>query len=112
MSFKSAVYLDASRQGYGGYVVSSGNRLICHGHWNDYESRRSSTWHEAKTISNMLQSVGASLLDHNIQWYTDNTNVVNLIHRGSIKADLQEVAGQIVELCSSFKCHITPCLGE
>ena len=56
----------------------------------------------------MLQSVGVSLQGHNVQWYTDNTNVVNLIHGGSMKAGLKEVAEQIVELCSPYNVTLHP----
>ena len=106
--FDSVVYSDASGRGYGGYTILAGNKLVRHGLWEGTERNKSSTWREAKAIDNMIQSLANTLQGHNIQWYTDNKNVVSLIHRGSMNPELQAVAEQIVDVCSANSISVNP----
>ena len=70
--FDSVAYSDASEYGYEGYVISSGQKLVCQGHFSPDDKRKSSTWRELKTVHYMLLSVGNSLKKHKVQWHTDN----------------------------------------
>ncbi|XP_031561109.1 uncharacterized protein LOC116297091 [Actinia tenebrosa] len=56
----------------------------------------------------MIQSLANTLQGHNIQWYTDNKNVVSLIHRGSMNPELQAVAEQITDACSVNSISVNP----
>ena len=107
-SFYSVVYSDASQQGYGGYVVSDKEKLICHGQWSNSEKVMSSTWRELKAVHSMLLSIGSALNGHKVQWHTDNLNITRIIHRGSMKPDLQETTEGIVDLCAKYDVIITP----
>lgn len=106
--FDSVAYSDASEYGFGGYVISAGTKLVCHGMWGECERNKSSTWREAKAISNMLRSLHGSLRCHNVQWNTDNQNVVRIIQRGSRKPELQEIVEQIVSLAASNSIVLQP----
>ena len=44
--FDSVVYSDASQLGYGGYVISDKQNLVCQGQWSTDAKRKSSTWRE------------------------------------------------------------------
>ena len=107
-SFDAIVYSDASAQGYGGYVISDKDKLICQGQWASDEKAESSTWRELKAVHNMLLSVGSTLQGHKLQWHTDNQNITRIIHRGSMKTNLQEIVEDVVHLCTKYHIVITP----
>ena len=107
-SFDSVVYSDASGHGYGGYIISGKERLICQGQWASDEKSKSSTWRELKAVHNMLLSAGSALQGYNIQWHTDNQNITRIIHRGSMKTDLEALVEDIVHLCAKYHIIVTP----
>lgn len=107
-AFHSVVYSDASEQGYGGYIISGKQNLVCQGQWEVEESTKSSTWRELKAVHNMLLSVGSALKGHKVQWHTDNQNVVRLMARGSMKPDLHTVVEDIVYMCTKHHVVIFP----
>lgn len=106
-SFDTVVYTDASEQGYGGYVISDKEKLICQGQWAKDEKVQSSTWRELKAVHNMLLSVGSTMQGHKVQWHTDNKNITRIIHRGSMKPNLQEVVEDVVYLCTKYHIDLT-----
>ena len=106
--FDSVVYSDASQLGYGGYVISDKQNLVCQGQWSLDEKRKSSTWRELRAVYYMLSSVGHILTGHKVQWYTDNQNVTHIIDRGSTKPDLQTLAEEIVNLCNNHRVSVIP----
>jgi len=77
--FDSVVYSDASEQGFGTYVVSAEQNLVCQGQWAANVKGKSSTWREFKAVHNMLLSVGHSIRGHKVQWHTDNRNIIRVI---------------------------------
>ena len=107
-AFHSVVYSDASEQGYGSYIISGKQNLVCQGQWEVEESTKSSTWRELKAVHNMLLSVGSALKGHKVQWHTDNQNVVRLMARGSMKPDLHTVVEDIVYMCTKHHVVIFP----
>ena len=106
--FESVVYSDASEQGFRGYVISAKHNLVCQGQWAANERGKSSTWRELKAVHNMLLSIGQSLRGHNVQWHTDNQNIVRVIDRGSTKPDLQSLVEDIVSLCAEHHVVVVP----
>ena len=66
-AFDYVVYSDVSEQGYGGYVISDKQNLVCHGQWTANEKGKSSTWRELKAVYYMLLSIGNSLKGHKVQ---------------------------------------------
>ena len=106
--FDSVAYSEASEYGYGGYVISSGRKLVCQGHFSPNDKAKSSTWRELKAVHYMLLSVGNSLKKHKVQWHTDNQNVTRIINRGSTKPDLQTLVEEIVHLCYNYSISLIP----
>jgi hypothetical protein len=106
--FDTMAYSDASGQGYGGYVVSDKQNLVCQGHWTENEKAKSSTWRELKAVSNMLLAIGNKLQGHRVQWYTDNQNVVRIIERGSRKPEIQSTVEEVIQLCAKHSALIKP----
>ena len=107
-SFDAIVYSDASEQGCGEYVISDKDKLIFQGQWASDEKAESSTWRELKAVHNMLLSVGNTLQGNKLQWHTDNQNITRIIHRGSMKTNLQEIAKDVVHLCTKYHIVLTP----
>lgn len=103
MECSYSVYTDASGEGYGGYVVEKENSDVV-GSWSEREKEKSSTWRELEAVNRVLKSSDVSLEGQGVQWYTDNKNVVSIIQKGSKRADLQEKAIEIHEVCN--RCHI------
>ena len=48
----------------------------------------------------------AFLEGENIKWFTDNTNVVSIVRKGSMKKNLQEIAITIFEICLEYKIRL------
>lgn len=92
------VYTDASDTGYGGYCVQTGNS-VSHGVWEESERMQSSTWRELVAVERVLCSLLPFLAGESIKWFTDNTNVVCIVRKGSMKRNLQQVAMKIFHIC-------------
>ena len=92
------VYTDASETGYGGYCVQAGN-AVSHGVWEKYERKRSSTWRELVAVD-----FAPFLEGENIKGFTDNTNVVSIVRKGSMKRNL--IAIKIFEICLEYKIRL------
>ena len=106
--FDSVVYSDLSQLGYGGYVISNKQSLVCQGQWSVDEKRNISTWRELRAVCYMLSSAGHIFTGHKVQWYTDNQNVTRIIDRGSTKPDLQTLAEEIVNLRNNHRASVIP----
>ena len=104
-SCSKIVYSDASATGYAGYEVSTING-VSHGTWAVEEAVRSSTWRELCAVYRVLRSLTHVLSSHRVKWFTDNTNVVNIVNKGSMKPDLQDLAMQIFKFSSLHTIHL------
>ena len=91
------VYSDASNVAFGGYTVECGVHNA-HGNWNEVESKKSSTWRELKAVQMVFESLIGFLEGSRIKWMTDNQNVVNIIKKGSMKEELQDIAVKVFQL--------------
>lgn len=94
------VYSDASSSGYGGYEVNTPNG-VAHGLWSAEESLKSSTWRELTAVCRSLKSLGHFLSHHRVKWFSDNQSVTSIVHKGSMKQELQDIAFEIFNLCIS-----------
>lgn len=92
------VYSDASGTGFGGYIVHTQHSEV-HGMWTAIEKTKSSTWRELQAVYKILLASKNDLLGHKVKWFTDNKNVVNIVKKGSMKLDLQNVALKIFQFC-------------
>ncbi|XP_046351504.2 uncharacterized protein LOC124131993 isoform X2 [Haliotis rufescens] len=93
------VYSDASDSGFGGYCVEIDSDKS-HGQWSAKEARQSSTWRELKAVHLTLLSFIPNLKSNRVMWCTDNTNVVSIVEKGSMKIHLQTLALHIFEICT------------
>ena len=97
-SCQRIVYSDASDTGYGGYVVET-SFSTAHGMWASSEKENSSTWKELMAVKKVLLSLVELLHGKRVKWFTDNTNVVSIVNKGSMKMPLQQIALEIFEVC-------------
>ena len=71
-------------------------------HWNEFEASQSSTFKELKALLYVLQSFSAALLHHKVDWLWDNQNTCRIVSVGTSKPELQAIAIEIFEVCTSF----------
>ena len=94
------VYSDASDYACGSFIHSEGKMF--QQNWSPVERNNSSTWRELKAVELALISFAPSLLGKQVAWFTDNTNVVSIVHSGSKVTELQDLALRIFHVCVSF----------
>ena len=93
------VYSDASDYACGSFIHSEGK--IFQQNWSPVERNNSSTWRELKAVELALISFAPSLLGKQVAWFTDNTNVVSIVHSGSKVTELQDLALHMFHVCVS-----------
>ena len=93
------VYSDASDYACGSFIHSEGK--IFQQNWSPVERNNSSTWRELKAVELALISFAPSLSGKQVAWFTDNTNVVSIVHSGSKVTELQDLALRIFHVCVS-----------
>ena len=74
--------------------------------WSPAERTKSSTWRELKNVELALNSFAPSLHGTQIAWFTDNANVVSIVHSGSKVPEIQDLALRIFHVCVSFGISI------
>lgn len=57
-------------------------------------------------MERVLCSLLPFLKRENIKWCTDNTNVVSIVRKGSMKKDLRKVAMEVFEICLVYKIRL------
>ena len=92
-----SIYSDASDHACATFVRNQ--EVVFHQNWSESEKLKSSTWRELKTISLAITSYSYILHDQNIAWFTDNQNVVSIVHKGSQIKELQTLALKIFSFC-------------
>ena len=88
------VYSDASTTGFAGYEINTVNG-ISHGVWTSEDSAKSSTWREMMAVCRCLGSLSNVLAYQRIKWFSDNKGVTSIVHKGSMKKELQDIALEI-----------------
>ena len=99
------VYSDASNTGYAGYEVNTYKGIV-HGVWDSQEFAQSSLWRELCAVYRVLISLQDVLRCQRVKWFTDNVNVSNIVAKGSMKENLQELAFRIYQFCSKNCIHL------
>ena len=75
------------------------NHGISHGMWSEDEMGKSSTWRELVAVKRVLVSLNHEIKEKRVKWFTDNKNIVGIVSKGSMRADLQRVALDIFRHC-------------
>ena len=104
-SCSRVVYSDASGTGFAGYEIGTINR-VSHGTWTAEEAVKSSTWRELCAVFRVLRSLVHILCSQRVKWFTDSTNVVNIVNKGSMVLELQDLAMQIFNFSSRHAIHL------
>ena len=94
------VYSGSSDHGCGSFIQNEGK--VFHQIWSPAERMESSTWRELKTVELALISFALSFYGMQIAWFTDNANVVSIVHSGSKVPELQDLALRIFHVFVSF----------
>ena len=93
------VYSDASDHACAAFVQNQNQNKIFHENWSEVEKSKSSTWRELKAVSLAIESCRVLLPNQNIAWFTDNQNIVSIVHKGGKVKELQVLALKIFGLC-------------
>ena len=96
------VYSDASHHACG--AILKVDEMIFHSNWSAAERAESSTWRELKTVVLAVQAFEPHLRNRTIAWFTDNQNVISVVHKGSRRSELHKLALQLFAFC--VKSHI------
>ena len=75
---------------------------VAQGNWSEREQSFSCTWRELKALVNMLEGFRCRSLGRTVSWYTYNQAVPLKVNVGSRKPQLQLLAKQTAEICSSL----------
>ena len=92
LSSSATLTCDASGSGYGAHLAIGHVRHFCSGVWNAFERVHSSTYRELMAVYLALKSFVNFLENAKVMIFSDNENVVRIIHCGSSVAPLQRVA--------------------
>lgn len=95
--FRHTVFADASGQGsttlggWAGYFNPTIDKMVvARGHWDEFETKESSTWRELKTLLLVLQSFNRenSFDGRSVLFQTDNQGVANGIQKGTSRTEI------------------------
>ena len=77
-------------------IRSENGPCVVHDQWMAEEARQSSTWQELMAVLRVLEAVSMKLSNTQVCWFSDNQNDVRILHVGSKKTHLAEVALKVV----------------
>lgn len=80
-------------------VTLCNNRKFCSGMWSESERSKSSTYRELKAVFLALKSFSSFLTGGKVKVFSDNQNVVRIVHCGSSVNELQKIALDIFSFC-------------
>lgn len=95
-------YSDASKVGYGAFVV--GTNEVTHCMWSTQEIAESSIWRKLKAIQFSLNSFKALVRGKCIKWHSDNRRAVRIMDTGSPNAKLHLIFSIFVKLTMLHLC--------
>ena len=67
--------------------------------WSLFERAKSSSFRELMAIFVALKSFQSLIMGKKVKIFSDNQNVVRIVHNGSIVAHLQQIAVDIFSFC-------------
>ena len=99
MSSSAVLTCDASQSGYGAHLTFGSDRKFCSGMWSSFERAKSSSFRELMAIFLALKSFQSFIMGKKVKIFSDNQNVVRIVHSGSSVAHLQQIAVDIFSFC-------------
>jgi hypothetical protein len=76
------------------------------GTWDSVEAQRSSTWRELEAAKRVLYSVKGTVHEQNVKLVMDSKNACSIVHKGSKKPDLQNIALDVFDLCTTENASV------
>ena len=101
LSSSAVLTCDASETGYGAHIVFYNERKFCSGMWNELQKCMSSSYLELMALLLALKSFQSFSAGKKITVFSDNQNVVRIVHNGSSVGHLQRIAVDIFSFCMS-----------
>ena len=101
LSSRAVLTCDASETGYGAHVVFYNERTFCSGMWNELQRCMSSSYWELMAVLLALKSFQSYIAEKKVTIFSDNHNVVRIVHNGSSVGHLQRIAVDIFSFCMS-----------
>ena len=99
--------MPAIESGFGSFSTLTGLvDCVSFEHWNEFEASQSSTFKELKALLYVLQYFSAALSHCKVDWLSDNQNTCRIVSVGTLKPELQAIAIEIFEVCTSFDIAI------
>ena len=98
---RTIVYSNASNLGTGG-VIKGRDGVICHLPCSPDEI----AWRKLKAVLVCLSSFCDILSGYSVQWYTDNRNIPYIVHNGSMKVDLHQLALSIFKIALRYSIDL------
>ena len=101
-------YSDASATGCASIITPcpSQRRIINHREFSEPEQKTSSTYRELLTVHYGLSQAKHLLENQSLRWFTDATNVVLIIRKGSMKPHLQNLAIKIFQITHRYNINL------
>ena len=90
---------DASEFGYGAHISFCGERRFCSGMWSTVERAKSSSFRELLAVYLALKGFRNFIIRKKVKIFSDNQNVVRIVHAGSSIIHLQPIAVDILSFC-------------
>ncbi|VDI74620.1 Hypothetical predicted protein [Mytilus galloprovincialis] len=98
------IFTDASQYAGAGFIMND-NKIV-HFMFDGHERSKSSTWRELKTVEKNISSFKSDLTGKFVKLYTDNQNVVQIVKKGSMKVELQDIALSLFHICLSHNIFL------
>ena len=102
-------YSDASATGCAAIITACPDQreIIIHRQFSTTEMNTSSTFHELLAVKHGLQQARFALQDQSVRWFTDSTNVVSIVRKGSMIASLLSLALDIFTITRQFNIQLS-----
>ena len=102
-------FSDASATGCATIITTCPDRqkIVVHRQFSEEETHTSSTYRELLGVYHGLQQAKFILANKAVRWFTDASNVVNIIRKGSMIPDLLQLAINIFEITKQHNIYLT-----
>ena len=99
LSFNVVLTCNASESGYGAHISFGGEQRFRSGMWSSVEQAKSSSFCELMAVCLALKSFQNFFSGKKVKIFSDNQNIVRIVHAGSSIIHLQQIAVDIFSFC-------------
>ena len=101
------MFTDASKDGYGGFILKRLNKEVSFKKFKAVENK-SSTHRELLAVKYALDSFKEVLQNQSVQVNIGNSSVCRILSAGNAKPYLQNIAIDVFNFCSKFNSKLIP----